>query len=117
MDSPLKYFLNPSEVERRELAPGITLRIMWGEHIMMSMVEIAPKAVLPAHSHANEQGGVVLQGEFEFTIGDEKKTMRSGDAYMIPGNVEHSLVGSDGWSLCMDVFSPPREEYKTPVNP
>lgn len=113
MEKPMKYFMNPGEVERRELAPGITLRIMWGENIMMSMVEIAPNAVLPPHRHANEQGGLVLQGEFEFTIGDETKTMRQGDAYMIPGNVEHSLVGSNGWSLCIDIFSPPREDYKT----
>ena len=117
MGNAVKYFINPSEVERRELAPGITLRIMWGENIMMSMVEIAPKAVLPLHRHSNEQSGVVLQGEFEFTIGNETKTMRSGDAYIIPGNIEHSLVGSDGWSLCVDVFSPPREDYKTPINP
>lgn len=116
MENPIKYFLDPGDIQRRELAPGITLRIMWGENIMMSMVEIGPNAVLPAHSHASEQSGVVLQGEFDFTIGGETKTMRQGDAYMIPSNVEHSLVGSDGWSLCVDVFSPPREEYKTPAN-
>ncbi len=113
MDKALKYFLNPNEISRRELAPGITLRIMSGENIMMSMVEIAPNAVLPTHSHSNEQGGVVLQGEFDFTIGGETKTMRQGDAYMIPGDVPHSLVGSDGWALCVDIFSPPREDYKT----
>ena len=117
MNDPSKYFIDPSEVARRELAPGITLRIMSGQNIMMSMVEIAPNAVLPPHSHSNEQGGVVLQGEFEFTVGDETKKMRTGDAYMIPGGVEHSLVGSGGWALCLDIFSPPRDDYKTPIKP
>lgn len=112
MNKPASYFLNPGEVARRELAPGITLRIMSGEKIMMSMVEIAPNATLPPHKHASEQGGVVLQGEFQFTIGGETKTMRQGDAYMIPGGVEHSLIGSEGWALCLDIFSPPREDYK-----
>jgi len=113
VNNPSRFFIDPNEIERRELAPGITLRIMSGQNIMMSMVEIAPKAVLNPHSHSNEQGGIVLQGEFEFTIGDETKTLHAGDAYMIPGGVEHSLVASDGWALCLDIFSPPREDYKS----
>ena len=109
----MPYFYDPSEVKRRELAPGVTLRTMWGDKIMMSMVEIAPNSVVPNHTHPHEQAGMVLQGEFEFTIGGEKKWMKQGEAYIIPGGVEHSLVGSDGWSLALDIFSPPREEYKS----
>ena len=108
----MSYFHDPSQVERMELAPGVMLRTMWGDKLMMSMVEVAPKAVVPNHTHPHEQAGLVLQGEFEFTIGGETKWVRPGDAYVIPGGVEHSLVGSDGWSLVLDIFSPPREEYK-----
>ena len=105
-------FFDPSKIERRELVPGITLRIMWGDKVMMSMVEIAPHAVLPPHTHPHEQAGLVLEGEFEFTIGGETKTLKQGDAYVIPGGVEHGVVGSSGWSLALDIFSPPREDYK-----
>ena len=58
----MDYFIDPSQVKRRELAPGVTLRTMWGDKIMMSMVEIAPNAVVPMHTHPNEQAGIVLQG-------------------------------------------------------
>ena len=58
----MDYFIDPSQVKRRELAPGVTLRTMWGDKIMMSMVEIAPNAVVPTHSHPHEQAGIVLQG-------------------------------------------------------
>ena len=68
----MSSFIDPTKIERRELVPGITLRIMWGDKVMMSMVEIAPHAVLPAHTHPHEQAGLVLQGNFEFTIGGEK---------------------------------------------
>jgi len=94
------------------LAPGVMLRPMWGDKVMMSVVEVAPKAVVPNHTHPHEQAGLVLQGEFEFTIGGETKWMKQGEAYIIPGGVAHSLVGLDGWSLILDIFSPPREEYK-----
>ena len=109
----MPYYFDPSEVKRRELVPGVTLRPMWGEKVMMSLVEISPASEVPNHTHPHEQAGIVLQGEFEFTIGGETKRMKQGDAYVIPGGVEHGLVGSDGWALALDIFSPPREEYKS----
>lgn len=109
----MDYFIDPANVKRRELAPGVTLRTMWGDKIMMSIVEIAPHAVVPSHSHPNEQAGTVLQGEFDFTIGGQTKRLRQGESYIIPGGVEHGVVGTDGWSMALDIFSPPREEYKS----
>jgi quercetin dioxygenase-like cupin family protein len=79
---------------------------------MMSIVEIAPHAVVPMHSHPNEQAGMVLAGEFDFTIGGQTRRLKQGDAYVIPGGVEHGVVGTDGWSMALDIFSPPREDYK-----
>ena len=105
-------FFDSTEVQRREIAPGVSIRTMWGEKVMMSLVETAPRAVVPNHSHPHEQAGLMLQGEFDLTIGGETKRMRPGDAYVIPGGVEHSVLGSDGWALALDIFSPPREEYQ-----
>lgn len=107
----MTYTRDPSSVTRKELAPGVTLRPMWGEQIMMSVVEMAPNSVVPLHSHSNEQAGLVLQGEFDFTIGGETTRMRQGDAYIIPSGVEHGLVANDGWSMALDIFSPPRKDY------
>lgn len=108
----MNFFIDPAEVKRRTLAPGVTLRTMWGDKVMMSIVEIAPHAVVPMHSHPNEQAGLVLAGEFDFTIGGQTRRLKQGDAYVIPGGVEHGVVGTDGWSMALDIFSPPREDYK-----
>lgn len=108
----MPYFYDSSEVQRKEIAPGVSIRTMWGEKVMMSVVEIAPHGVVPNHSHPHEQAGIMMQGEFDMTIGGETRRLKAGDAYVIPGGVEHSVVGLDGWSLALDIFSPPREEYK-----
>jgi|TARA_Y100000780_G_C13600831_1_gene384539 quercetin dioxygenase-like cupin family protein len=84
---------------------------MWGEKIMMSRVEIAANAVVPMHSHPHEQAGMVLEGEFDFTIGGETTTLKEDDYYIIPGGVEHGLVANDQPSVALDIFSPPREDY------
>ena len=108
----MSYFYDSFETTRQELAPGITLRTIWGDKVMMSLIEVEPSSVVPRHSHPHEQAGIMLQGEFDMTIGDETRRLRPGDAYVIPGGVEHSVLGLDGWALALDIFSPPREEYK-----
>ena len=65
----MSYTYDPDEIDRRELAPGVFLRTMWGEKIMMSVVEIAANSEVPMHQHPHEQAGMVLEGEFDFTIG------------------------------------------------
>jgi len=59
--------------------------------------------VLPAHAHG-AQWGTVVEGEIEFTIGDETKTYGPGESYFIPAGVEHSAIIQAG-SRVIDVFA------------
>ena len=109
----MSYFIDSYDIKRTEPSPGLVIRTFYGEKLMVSLVESPAHASPPPHTHPeHEQAGLVLQGEYEMTIGGEKKTLRPGDAYVIPPGIEHSLRGLDGLALCLDVFSPPREEYK-----
>jgi len=108
----MQYFFDSTDIERREIALGVTIRTMWGEKVMMSLVETAPHAVVPNHSHPHEQAGIMMQGEFELTVGGETRRLKQDDAYVIPGGVEHSVLCGDGWALALYIFSPPRDDYK-----
>ncbi len=108
----MSHFYDSTRTRRRELAPGVTARSIWGERIMMSHIEIAPGAEVPLHTHPHEQAGAMLEGVMEMTIAGETRTLRPGDSYVIPGGVEHSARALEGWALTLDIFSPPREEYK-----
>ncbi|MBD3184908.1 cupin domain-containing protein [Candidatus Poribacteria bacterium] len=98
--------------QARNLAEGVKLRVAYGEKIMMSFVDIEPNTQLAEHSHPHEQMGMFLEGEAEFTIGDETKLVKPGMTYLIPPNVKHKVVTGDKPVLALDIFSPPREEYK-----
>ena len=65
----MAYTYDPNDVKQRELAPGVMLRTMWGEKVMLSVVEIDANSEVPMHEHPHEQAGMVLEGEFDFTIG------------------------------------------------
>ena len=107
----MTYTYDPDEVKRRELAPGVFLRTMWGDKIMLSVVEIEANSEVPMHQHPHEQAGMVLEGEFDFTIGGVTTRVGKGDTYIIPGGVEHGLQATDQPSTALDIFSPPREDY------
>jgi len=65
-----------------------------------------------AHSRPNEQTGIVIDGEMKLTIGNESRLCQKGDAFAIPGNVEHSVTNGDKLTIIVEAFSPSREDYK-----
>jgi len=106
------HFIEWGGLSAKVIAPGAQLRVAWGEKIMLSYVELAPGGKVPLHSHPHEQGGICLEGEMEFTIGDETRTIKRGESWMIPGGVTHAVRALEQGAVALDIFSPPREDYK-----
>jgi len=80
--------------------------------MMMSVVDLAPRAVVEEHQHPHEQVGMLLEGRAIFFIGGEQKTLQTGDMYRIPGNVRHKVIALDQPVRAIDIFCPVREEYR-----
>ena len=102
----------PHDFKQFEPAPGFLVRVVSGQNAMFSHVTLKSDSEAPLHNHAEEQMGIMLDGEFEMTIGDETKLLKKGDMYLVPANVTHGgFTHADG-ALILDVFSPPREAYR-----
>lgn len=98
----------------RELGPGLTTRIFAGEQAMLSIVSIAPGAMGTMHHHQEEQWGVLLEGSAIRFQGGEEIAVNKGDFWRTPGGVPHTMrAGPDGAKV-LDIFSPPRAEYRKP---
>lgn len=110
----MPYFFDSSARTPKELLPGVATRTFWGDRMLMSLVELAPGANIPAHSHPHEQVGMVLDGEMEMTIGDETRQVKAGDIYVTPGGVSHSVRLGASACRVFETFAPVREEYKFP---
>ena len=106
------YFYDTAQRDTKELAPGVQARTFWGERMLVAVVDLAPNAVVPLHSHPHEQSGIVLDGELELTVADESRLLQTGQVYMIPGGVEHRASAGPAGAKVADIFSPVREEYK-----
>ncbi len=97
----------------RELGPGITTRIFCGDQAMLSVVRIEPHSTGTVHSHPQEQWGVLLEGECVRIQDGEEVAMQAGDFWHTPGGATHGIRTGDVGATVLDVFSPPREEYRT----
>jgi quercetin dioxygenase-like cupin family protein len=104
----------PDDGLRRELAPGVITRIFSGEQAMLSVVTMAPNTEGTLHRHPEEQWGVMLEGSAVRVQDGEEIAVRKGDFWRTPGNVMHTIrAGAEGARI-LDIFSPPRPEYKKP---
>jgi quercetin dioxygenase-like cupin family protein len=106
------YHCTINDFKEKCLAPGVDIKSLTGEKMSMVIFYIAPGADVPEHSHPHEQMGTVLKGALELTIGEEKKVVRSGDAWRIPSDVVHSGHCLEEATEILEFFSPPRDDYK-----
>ncbi|HEY7155688.1 MAG TPA: cupin domain-containing protein [Gemmataceae bacterium] len=106
------FFPTADEMSRHTIFPGVHIQTCAADKMMLSVVDLAPHAVVEEHAHPHEQVGMVLQGRAIFFIGDEQKTLQAGDVYRIPGGVRHKVVVLDEPARALDIFQPIREDYR-----
>ena len=95
-----------------EMFPGVVRRTFTiGDSLMLIEVTLEEGAVVPMHTHPHEQTGYLISGRFLFELGGEKRELGPGDCWLVPSNVPHQVTALEP-CLLVDVFSPPREEYR-----
>ena len=108
-------FFNVNDLSQgifRQLAEGMETRIFPGENVMLSVVRIEPHSAGEIHSHPEEQWGVLLEGGGTRIQDGVEHTVVTGDFWQTPGNVKHGFRAGENGAVILDVFSPPREEYR-----
>ncbi len=109
-------FINIDDIEPISPVPGCRMRTPFGQNLMLSYLEMDDGAEVPLHSHPHEQGGMLIRGRVELTIGDETRLCEAGSMFLIPPNVPHRAVAVGGPAVVLDVFSPVREDYAKLTN-
>ena len=103
-----------SEATLIEMLPGITRRTLSeGAHTMLCELHMQAGSIIPPHTHPHEQTGYLASGRFRFRLAGEWMEMGPGDSWSVPGGVEHEVLVLED-TIAIDVFSPPRDEYRDP---
>ena len=105
-------FFTAKELPGTEMSSGVVRRTVYLEQTMMTFFEFEPGSVFPEHSHPHEQIAYVVQGAIEFCLGGETRVLRAGDGVCCPSGMPHGVVVLDEPTVVLDVWYPPREEYR-----
>lgn len=93
------------------LNPLISRQMIWGERAMLARIILRKDAVVPEHSHENEQISYIVEGALRFTFGDGRViTVSAGQVLVIPSNLRHSAVALED-TVDLDIFAPPRADW------
>jgi quercetin dioxygenase-like cupin family protein len=95
-----------------DIAPGVRMHPLFGDAAMLNLVDLDSGALVPLHSHPHEQLGYVISGEITMTIGGVDHPLEPGDAYQIPGDIEHAARAGNEGCRVLDIFQPVREDYR-----
>ncbi len=94
----------------------IKRRLFSGKRMMLAHVHLNKGAIVPMHSHENEQLTWIIEGALRFWIGEEgsddfqEMVVSAGETLYIPSNVPHKAEALED-TFDVDVFSPPRQDW------
>ena len=94
-----------------DLVTGVRLKTrVHGDRTHLTEVRLAAGAVVPEHTHQQEQTGYLVSGRLRF-FGSEGETVAGpGDTWVFAGGVSHGAEALED-AVVIEVFSPVREDY------
>jgi len=102
-----------SDVREERVTDVISRKLITGTDMMLAQVFLKKGAIVPLHSHHNEQLTYIVSGALHFYIGADRArevTVHAGEVLHIPSNVPHEAHALEE-TLDIDIFSPPRQDW------
>ena len=106
-------FFRWTDIPKERVTDTISRRLVTGDRMMLAHVYLDKGAIVPKHSHENEQLTYILEGALRFWIGEDQQeeiVVNAGEVLHIPSNVPHKAEALED-TLDVDVFSPPRQDW------
>lgn len=97
-------------MEVEKLNDTISRQMISGENATLSQLLLKRGAVVPRHSHMNEQYSWIISGALRFVFDDREIVVGAGEVLLIPAHVPHSAVAMED-TVDVDFFAPRREDW------
>lgn len=97
-------------MEPHALFPGVGLRAIGGEQVLLCHVVYEPGTRVARHSHPEaEQVMWIVEGSVAMTVGDETQVLGAGDVVVVNRGVEHELYSEGGVTFVEAMAPVPRD--------
>lgn len=105
--------MNWDEMEWETVTDKIRRKLITANEMMIAHVFLDKGAIVPKHSHHNEQLTYIMSGALHFKLGenqDREVIVRAGEVLAIPANLPHEALALED-TLDVDIFTPPRQDW------
>lgn len=107
----VQHYYVSEDMVSEDLGGGVTRRVLaYEDNLMVVEVLFEEGSVGALHSHPHEQITYIIEGEFEFDIGGEKKILKAGDTTYKEPEIVHGAVCLKKGKL-LDIFTPYRADF------
>ncbi len=96
-------FWNLKSLSLEEFRPGIRSKVESGANLTMAVMEISANEEGLSHDHLFDQCGIVIEGEIEISIADEKRLLKPMETYFIPAGKPHGWKTYNSAAKIVDV--------------
>lgn len=108
----MSALLENGTIEPLPVWPGVTVRAVHGERATVAIAELSPDVLVPAHTHPNEQLGVVIAGSATFITEGETRTLAAGSVYRFLADVPHEVQAGPDGAVFVECFAPERTDWQ-----
>jgi quercetin dioxygenase-like cupin family protein len=101
------------DLPKEPLKEDLSRRLISTERMMIAQVFLEQGAVVPSHSHENEQLTYILEGTLRFWLGEDESQVvdvAAGEVLQIPSWMPHRAEALER-TLDVDIFCPPRQDW------
>lgn len=102
-----------NDVKEERVTDLISRKLITGDGMMIAQVFLKKDALVPLHSHHNEQITYIISGALHFFIGanrEKEVIVRAGEVLHLPSNLPHEARALED-TLDVDIFNPPRQDW------
>ncbi len=108
--TPRLQHIRFEDVAMERINPLIDRQFACGERSMLARIILRKGAVVPEHSHENEQITYLLEGALKFIVLGQEILVRAGEVLVIPSYIPHSAEALED-TVDLDIFCPPRADW------
>src|SRR5688572_9206419 len=80
-----------NRIEREQLSTALSRQVIHTEKLTIARLHLAKGAIVPRHSHSNEQVTMLERGKLLFSMDDAETVLEAGQTLQIPPHMPHRV--------------------------
>ena len=99
-----------NEIPLEQLNPSLARQVIHTERMTLARIHLRKGALVPRHSHMNEQITLLEQGSLTFQLDEGEHLLGPGQVMYTAPDVAHQVEALED-SIAIDIFIPAREDW------